>query len=207
MTQQRSRRDFLKRSLVWTIALSWVGVPRESRAQAPQLLNYQGRLTDASGNPRNGTFSMSFTILGGPSAWTESQTVVVSNGFFSALLGSVTPFPAGLFQGGNIDTYGPVRYLQVAVDGETLLPNIRIVSAAWAIGTVGGPTGPIGPTGSAGGAGGVGPTGVAGPVGPTGPTGPTGPGVTPTGPTGATGATGFTGPTGGPTGVTGPTGA
>ncbi len=27
-------------------------------AQAPMLLNYQGRLTDPSGNPRNGTFMM-----------------------------------------------------------------------------------------------------------------------------------------------------
>lgn len=194
MTQKRSRRDFLKRSLVWTIAWSWVGAPLEGRAQVPQLLNYQGRLTDAAGKPRTGSFSMSFAILGGPSAWAESQTVVVNNGFFSVLLGSITPFPANLFQGGSIDAYGPVRFLQVTVAGETLSPNIRIASAAWAIGTVAGPTGPLGPTGVAGG---LGPTG---PIGATGPTGPTGPSVMPSGPTGPTGATGLTGPTG----VTGP---
>ena len=87
----RSRRDFLKRSLVWTIGTSFVGASGGPRAQgAPQLLNYQGRLTDASGAPRNGSFTMGFAILGGPSAWSETQGVTVTNGFFSALLGSVT---------------------------------------------------------------------------------------------------------------------
>ena len=67
-----------------------------------------------------------------------SRMLAVTNGFFSVLLGSVTPFPADLFTGGTTDTYGPVRFLQVSVGGETLTPNIRIVSAAWAIGTVAG---------------------------------------------------------------------
>src|SRR5580700_8555359 len=99
MTAEKSRRDFLKRSLLWTVASTWVGAALDGAAQsAPQLLNYQGRLTDASGKPRSGTFTMSFSILGGPSAWSESQTVTVNSGFFSVLLGSVTPFPANLFQ-------------------------------------------------------------------------------------------------------------
>ena len=104
MAAWEARRDFLKRTLVWTLATSWVGAAGNLRAQgAPQLLNYQGRLTDAGGNPRNGTFAMSFAILGGLSAWSENQTVAVSNGFFSVLLGSVTPFPADLFVGGSVD--------------------------------------------------------------------------------------------------------
>jgi len=214
MAAWEARRDFLKRTLVWTLGTSWVGVAGAPRAQgAAQLLNYQGRLTDASGAPRNGSFAMSFAILGGPSAWSESQTVAVSNGFFSVLLGSVTPFPADLFLGGTTDAYGPVRFLQVSVGGETLSPNIRIVSAAWAIGTVAGPTGSTGPAGTpgtTGPTGATGPTSIAGatgPLGPTGPTGPTGP-ASSSGPTGSTGLTGLTGPTGatGATGFTGPTG-
>jgi hypothetical protein len=117
----------------------------------------------------------------------------------------VTPFPADLFTGGATDSYGPVRHLQVSVGGETLSPNIRIVSAAWAIGTVAGPTGPTGAAGLSGATGIPGPSGPTGIVGPTGPTGPTGPGGLsgPTGSTGLTGPTGFTGSTGstGPTGV------
>jgi hypothetical protein len=207
MTGIHSRRDFLKRTLLWTIGTSWVGAALDAFAQAPQLLNYQGRLTDPSGAPRNGSFSMGFTILGGTSSWSETQTVNVANGFFSALLGSVTPFPADLFTSGQTDAFGPLRYLRVSVNGETLSPDIRIVSAAWAIGTVAGPAGPTGP---------YGPTGVAGPTGPTGaggfgPTGPTGPAgfdgpIGPTGPTGPSGIAGFAGPTGA-TGLVGPTGS
>lgn len=209
-----SRRDFLKNSIVWTIGTTWVGAAAQAFAQAPPLLNYQGRLTNPQGQPRNGSFAMTFTILGGPSGWSEAQNVNVSNGFFSVLLGSVTPFPADFFLGGTVDGFGPVRMLRVTVNGETLTPDIRIVSAAWAIGTVAGPTGPIGPVGATGAPGATGPAGLPGPTGPTGPvgftgpTGPTGPGLQPTGPTGETGATGPTGETGptGPTGATGATG-
>ena len=67
MAQWHSRRDFLKRSIVWTIGTTWVGAAIDALAQAPQLLNYQGRLTDANGAPRNGSFPMSFAILGGTS--------------------------------------------------------------------------------------------------------------------------------------------
>jgi len=203
MAPWHTRRDFLKRSVVWTIGTTWVGSALDALAQAPQLLNYQGRLTDANGAPRNGSFPMSFAILGGTSSWSEAQTVNVANGFFSVLLGSVTPFPADLFTSGQTDAYGPVRFLEVTVSGETLSPNIRIVSAAWAIGTV---AGPKGDTGGAGPTGPTGPTGVVGPTGPTGSAGfgPTGPaGVF--GPTGPTGAAGF-GSTG-PTGPIGPTGS
>ena len=210
MAQWHSRRDFLKRSIVWTIGTTWVGAALDALAQAPQLLNYQGRLTDANGAPRNGSFPMSFAILGGTSSWSEAQTVSVANGFFSVLLGSVTPFPADLFTSGQTDAYGPVRFLEVTVAGETLSPNIRIVSAAWAIGTVAGPKGPKGDTGDAGPTGPTGPGGPTGPTGFLGATGPTGPaGFGSTGPTGAFGPTGVVGPMGstGPTGPVGPTGS
>jgi hypothetical protein len=193
-----SRRDFIKTSIVWTLGTTWVGAAAQAFGQAPQLLNYQGRLTNPAGQPRNGSFPMTFTILGGPSGWTEAQNVNVSNGFFSVLLGSVTPFPADLFLGGSSDSFGPVRMLRVTVSGETLTPDIRIVSAAWAIGTVAGPTGPTGPSGAPGS---TGPTGPTGPIGPLGSTGPTGA-------AGTTGPAGFPGPTGptGPVGSTGPQG-
>ncbi len=113
-------------------------------AQVPQLLNYQGRLTDPSGNPQNGTFTMQFALydaqsggnqLPSGSPWSETQSVTVTNGVFNVLLGSVTALPATLFQGGPTDTSGPLRFLQVTVSGEVLTPRKRIASAAYAVNT------------------------------------------------------------------------
>ncbi len=212
-----TRRDFFGRSLVWTLSTTWLGTALDAFAQdAPRLLNYQGRLTDALGNPRTGTFTMGFRIVdagGAPLGWAETQGgILVNNGFFAVLLGKVTPLTAAVFQGPPTDTYGPVRFLEVTVNGETLAPNVRIVSAAWAIATTEGPTGSTGPTGSQGDKGDRGEKGDTGLAGSTGPTGSAGGGTGPTGPAGlggSTGPTGFTGSTGstGPTGFTGSTGS
>jgi len=231
MVRLSSRRGFLVDCLAVTISVSGVLDAFDLFAQdAPTLLTYQGRLMDASGLPRNGTYSMTFRLVDGSGAplpagtpWVETHgSVAVVNGFFTVQLGSVTPLDASMLTGAPTDAFGPARFLEISVGGETLSPNIRITSAAFAIvGTVGpagptgsigatgqpGPAGPTGPTGSSslGGSGGTGAPGVSGPTGPTGATGPLGG----SGGTGAPGATGVTGPTGatGPPGGSGGTGA
>ena len=218
------RRDFLQRLIMRTLSLSWVGASLQAWSQsAPMLLNYQGRLTNASGTGITGNYSMVFRLVdasGGALGWSETQnSVAVNNGFFSVQLGSVTALNASLMQGAPTDSYGPVRHLEVTVNGELLSPNVRILGSAWAMAAPAGPTGAAGATGVMGPTGAQGPTGqqgIAGNTGPTGwqgPTGPTGPlGDTgmdgPTGPTGSFGATGAVGPTGstGPMGPTGPIG-
>ena len=218
------RRDFLQRLIMRTLSLSWVGASLQAWSQsAPMLLNYQGRLTNASGTAITGNYSMVFRLVdasGGALGWSETQnSVAVNNGFFSVQLGSVTALNASLMQGAPTDSYGPVRHLEVTVNGELLSPNVRILGSAWAMAAPAGPTGAAGATGVMGPTGAQGPTGqqgIAGNTGPTGwqgPTGPTGPlGDTgmdgPTGPTGSFGATGAVGPTGstGPMGPTGPIG-
>jgi hypothetical protein len=56
-------------------------------ADAPNLLNYQGRLTDPSGNPKSGTFTMQFAVYDAESGgnqlptgtpWSETQSVTVT---------------------------------------------------------------------------------------------------------------------------------
>src|SRR5512137_25435 len=60
----------------------------------PQLINYQGKLTDASGNPiANGSYALTFQIWdassGGTRLWEETQSsVAVTSGLFSVLLGA-----------------------------------------------------------------------------------------------------------------------
>ena len=76
-------------------------------ATTSTVVNYQGRLTDASGNPLTGTYSMTFalytTATGGTPFWQEQRAgasaVPVTNGLFSVYLGSITPiYPTQLTQ-------------------------------------------------------------------------------------------------------------
>lgn len=101
-----------------------------SSAQVPQLVNYQGKLTNPSGAPLTDTLSIVFTIynaeVGGISLWTETQSaVVIEKGIFNVLLGSVTPIPYSVFD-------GSVRYLGVAIGGDPEIPRKSIVSVPYA---------------------------------------------------------------------------
>lgn len=56
---------------------------QQTDGSVPTLINYQGYLTDASGNPLTGNYQITFSIYGVPSGgtplWSENQTVKVSN--------------------------------------------------------------------------------------------------------------------------------
>lgn len=140
-----------------------------ARAEGPALLTYQGRLSDAAGSPRTGTFTIVFTIydaltggnqLPAGTPWIETHAVPVTDGAFTVQLGSVTQLPPTIFAGGPFDSLGALRFLQVTVNGEVLAPRSRVGSAPYVLNSVAGATGPAGPTGSPG------PTGPPGPPGP-----------------------------------------
>jgi len=96
----------------------------------PQLVNYQGKLTDADGDPLTGTYDMAFAIYdvasGGSALWNETQTdVVVTEGIFNVILGSVTPV-SGLPE-------GPDCYLGITVETDPeISPRTRLVSVPYA---------------------------------------------------------------------------
>ena len=100
-------------------------------AAVPQMINYQGRLTDPSGVPLDTTVSITFTIYDDSAAgsviWTETQSsVTTTDGLFSVLLGSVNPISDTVFS----DT---VRYLGIKVGSDLeLSPRRRIASVAYA---------------------------------------------------------------------------
>ena len=94
-----------------------------AQATPPTRISYQGRLTDASGNPANGTGNITFKIYheaaagSGTSVWDETQTSVsVSSGIFQVELGSVTALGGG---SENLTTlFASDTYLEVViVDG------------------------------------------------------------------------------------------
>ncbi|GIW07142.1 MAG: hypothetical protein KatS3mg060_1947 [Dehalococcoidia bacterium] len=104
-----------------------------TQSGAPGLMSYQGYLSDSAGQPISGTVNLRFglyeTSTGGSPLWQETQNnVQVSSGFFSVLLGSISPLSAAFFS----DT---TRYLGVAVDtgsGFTSLPRQRLASVPYA---------------------------------------------------------------------------
>ena len=96
----------------------------------PQHMNVQGFLTDASGNPVNGSRSIRFDIYRGSSIWNETQSVDVDAGLFSAILGSVTPIPYEVFEPGT------TCELELTVEGEALSPRIEIASVGFAFRSV-----------------------------------------------------------------------
>ncbi|MFQ5499287.1 MAG: tail fiber domain-containing protein [Candidatus Zixiibacteriota bacterium] len=111
-------------------------------ADVPQLVNYQGRLTNSLGNPVDTTIDMTFTIYDalslGNAVWSETQApVVVRNGLFGVLLGSVTQLLDTVFN----DTS---RYLGIAIGADPeMAPRTRLVTAvhAYRVSTVDGASG------------------------------------------------------------------
>jgi hypothetical protein len=99
---------------------------------AATTVNYQGRLAKPDGTPvTNGNYAMSFAIFnaatGGNLIWPavgpETYTnIPVSGGLFSVGLGSQTPggIPTSVWNGD--------RYLEIAINGETLSPRELIRS-------------------------------------------------------------------------------
>jgi hypothetical protein len=102
-----------------------------SSADVPDSINYQGKLTTASGGCLNGTVQMTFTIYadesGTVSEWSETQTQVeVKEGIFNVLLGSVNPVPDTVFDGN-------VKYLGVQVESDPEMSPLKpMVSVGYA---------------------------------------------------------------------------
>jgi hypothetical protein len=96
----------------------------------PSTLSYQGFLVDATDSSTiTATLEMTFRLydseIKGAELWSETHPAVeISNGLFQVLLGSDTPFPAGLFD-------GTALWLQTEVGTEALSPRKPLVSVAY----------------------------------------------------------------------------
>jgi len=96
----------------------------------PQMLSYQGKLTDTLGIPvSDGEYPMMFLLYtvpsGGSAFWSENQSVTTKNGLFSVLLGSVTPID-------SVPSAGTVYLGMTVSGGPELTPRFRIGSSAFA---------------------------------------------------------------------------
>jgi hypothetical protein len=133
----------MKRLIVVSAVLAVLMLGQWIAAEVPQMINYQGVLSDSTGQPLSGGYYLTFTIYDAPEdpgniLWQEGKTVTVSNGLFSVMLGSMTPLTDTVFS----DTG---RYLGIRVGtGEPeISPRTPLVSSPYAfrIQTLDGATG------------------------------------------------------------------
>lgn len=122
----------MKVRLTGILALALLLTSAVAAFATPNVVTYQGRLTDAAGNPSNGTFSMVFAIYaassGGSALYTETQpSVTVTNGLFNVQIGSVTTIPGDLFAGGT-------KFLGIKVGADAeMTPRQAVASVPFAI--------------------------------------------------------------------------
>ncbi len=108
-----------------------VSVAVVAAAEVPQLINFQGRLTDTGGaTVPDGSYIVTFRLFdnltGGSLLWEEDQTVTTFNGLFTVLLGASTPIPDAAF---DVDSC----YLEVQPQGsDPIAPRARLTSVAYA---------------------------------------------------------------------------
>ena len=124
------------RTMVFILVLSLSLLSAVASAGVPGLISYQGTLMDDAGAALDTTVAMTFSIYddstAGTQLWTETQSaIVVDNGIFNVLLGSVNAIQDTVFN-------GPGRWLAVQVGGDPeLTPRQRMASVAYAMRTGG----------------------------------------------------------------------
>jgi hypothetical protein len=156
----RINRLFLFGLILFLLISARINAQAQSAA-APELINVQGKLSDASGIPISGQAQMTFVIFDaetdGNELWREGPlNVTLTRGIYNVLLGSTAALPATIFKSGS------VRYLEVTINGETLAPRQRIASAAYVMAGNQGAPGPKGDKGDKGDPGLTGPQGLKG---------------------------------------------
>ncbi len=113
------------------VMLSVVLTTLTSHAEIPQVISYQGRVTDTGGAPiADGDYSMTFTIYdavtGGTSLWSSGAlTVTVSGGVFSVLLGE-SPQPT-LSLDFDVD-----YWVEIDIESDIQSPRTRLGSVGYA---------------------------------------------------------------------------
>jgi hypothetical protein len=121
--------------LISTIVVMYVINIQIGVAEVPQMMSYQGQLTNADGVPvPDGTYELVFSLY--PDSllpdffWQEVQEVEVTGGLFDVQLGLNVPIPFGPF----LEIAPPYLYLGIAVVGNPeMLPRTMLSSGAFAI--------------------------------------------------------------------------
>ncbi|MBI4227744.1 MAG: hypothetical protein HY600_05705 [Candidatus Omnitrophica bacterium] len=114
----------------WLITVTLFGLGGMAPAEAgiPRELAFQGRLTDPTGQPLEGTHALTFrlfpALVGGAALWQETQTLTLSGGLFSTRLGSQIPLTLPFDQS---------YYVEIEIGGDILAPRQPLTASAYAL--------------------------------------------------------------------------
>ncbi len=102
----------------------------------PDVINYQGMLTDDQGSRLDGVYAMRFylydALTGGTLLWEEEQSVVVSDGVYNVELGAVSSLTPEVFSSDQV--YLEVEiYSDSSAGWEVFSPRQHLTSTAFAI--------------------------------------------------------------------------
>ncbi|MCB0273756.1 MAG: hypothetical protein KDI06_03025, partial [Calditrichaeota bacterium] len=104
-------------------------------AQIPQIISYQGILTDTLGNPKvDSSYVLTFRLynqeIGGSAIWSETKSLPTKRGLFFTGLGDQTPFGASL-------TFDEQYFLGITLAGEAeFTPRIPLTSVGYSLRSV-----------------------------------------------------------------------
>lgn len=150
--------------LVAALGSQYGSGPANAQDAVPKLVNYQGRLTDAGGQPlSNGTYRVRFELFTDKTAptnlvWGAEYNVAAVSGQFNVVLGAAggTPVPGAAVNDISFAFGSAERYLQMTIltngtswiQPQVLAPRQQILSAPYAISALHGvPPGTILPYG------------------------------------------------------------
>ncbi len=101
-------------------------------AQTATTIQYQGTLFDSSGAPVTGNKAIVFRIFdksepedSETSLWQETLAVDISDGFFTAMLGTIVELSDDLFKESEL-------WVELEISGETLSPRQPVSAVPWA---------------------------------------------------------------------------
>lgn len=119
----------MKRTLFALAALGWAA--GHAWADVPKTINYQGRLTNLAGDPKEGTYSITISLYADPDgntlAWRDVFSAPAKNGYFNVVLGAGS-------QALNIDFSIPY-YVGIRVDTDPeMTPRQPLSSVPYALG-------------------------------------------------------------------------
>ncbi|MDZ7860771.1 MAG: hypothetical protein U5O15_08960 [Candidatus Krumholzibacteriota bacterium] len=118
------------KKLAFFIIISAIVIATAATAQIPKTINYQGVLTDNGGTVvADGDYDLTFNLYtvatGGSSIWNCTETVTVTKGIFSAVLGESCVLAP------SFDTQ---YYLGISVEGGTeLTPRTALTASAYSL--------------------------------------------------------------------------